>query len=132
LAAVKAAAKATQRRGSAATRRRVGDFARRSPRAGHARRHLQHARPEPRDDGAARLDRRVGRRQADAVDLEPDDRLEQGDLAKTLGIPKEKVRLISPFIGGGFGGKLFPRRRDAGSAGCARGGRPVKVALRGR
>ncbi|MFN3671675.1 MAG: molybdopterin cofactor-binding domain-containing protein, partial [Bosea sp. (in: a-proteobacteria)] len=25
-----------------------------------------------------------------------------GDLAKTLGIPKENVRLVSPFIGGGF------------------------------
>ena len=33
-----------------------------------------------------------------------------GDLAKTLGIPKENVRLISPFIGGGFGGKLFAAR----------------------
>ncbi|RYF39379.1 MAG: xanthine dehydrogenase family protein molybdopterin-binding subunit, partial [Comamonadaceae bacterium] len=32
-----------------------------------------------------------------------------GDLAKTLGIPKENVRLVSPFIGGGFGGKLFVR-----------------------
>jgi xanthine dehydrogenase YagR molybdenum-binding subunit len=32
-----------------------------------------------------------------------------GDLAKTLGMPQEKVRLISPFIGGGFGGKLFLR-----------------------
>jgi xanthine dehydrogenase YagR molybdenum-binding subunit len=32
-----------------------------------------------------------------------------GDLAKTLGMPREKVRLISPFIGGGFGGKLFLR-----------------------
>src|SRR6185369_15648886 len=27
------------------------------------------------------------------------------DLAKALGIPKENVRLISPYIGGGFGGK---------------------------
>ena len=27
------------------------------------------------------------------------------DLAKTLGIPKENVRLVSPYIGGGFGGK---------------------------
>ncbi|MFS2047839.1 glycoside hydrolase family 3 N-terminal domain-containing protein, partial [Variovorax sp. CT11-76] len=32
-----------------------------------------------------------------------------GDVAKTLGIPKENVRLVSPFIGGGFGGKLFVR-----------------------
>src|SRR5258708_31661326 len=30
-----------------------------------------------------------------------------GDVAKTLGIPKEKVRLISPFIGGGGGSKRF-------------------------
>ncbi|HEX3860799.1 MAG TPA: molybdopterin cofactor-binding domain-containing protein, partial [Stellaceae bacterium] len=28
-----------------------------------------------------------------------------GDVAKTLGLPKEAVRLVSPFIGGGFGGK---------------------------
>ena len=32
-----------------------------------------------------------------------------GDLAKTLGIPKENVRVVSPYIGGGFGGKLFLR-----------------------
>jgi xanthine dehydrogenase YagR molybdenum-binding subunit len=31
------------------------------------------------------------------------------DMAKTLGIPKENVRLVSPYIGGGFGGKLFLR-----------------------
>ena len=52
------------------------------------------------------------------------------DLAKTLGIPKEKVRLISPFIGGGFGGKLF-LRADAllAALGARAAGRPVKVAL---
>ncbi|KAG1487669.1 hypothetical protein G6F52_014140 [Rhizopus delemar] len=33
----------------------------------------------------------------------------RGDGAKTLGVPKDKVRLISPYIGGGFGGKLFVR-----------------------
>ncbi|WP_043691581.1 aldehyde oxidoreductase molybdenum-binding subunit PaoC [Luteibacter sp. 9133] len=33
----------------------------------------------------------------------------KGDVALTLGIPKENVRLISPYIGGGFGGKLFVR-----------------------
>ena len=53
-----------------------------------------------------------------------------GDLAKTLGIPKENVRLISPFIGGGFGGKLF-LRADAllAALGARAAGRPVKVAL---
>ncbi|MBR0647083.1 aldehyde oxidoreductase molybdenum-binding subunit PaoC [Plastoroseomonas hellenica] len=53
-----------------------------------------------------------------------------GELAKTLGIAKEKVRLMSPFIGGGFGGKLF-LRADAllAALGARAAGRPVKVAL---
>jgi xanthine dehydrogenase YagR molybdenum-binding subunit len=53
-----------------------------------------------------------------------------GDLAKTLGIPRENVRLVSPFIGGGFGGKLF-LRADAilAALGARAAGRPVKVAL---
>lgn len=53
-----------------------------------------------------------------------------GDLAKTLGIPKENVRLISPYIGGGFGGKLFLRADVLLAALAARAvRRPVKVAL---
>jgi xanthine dehydrogenase YagR molybdenum-binding subunit len=53
-----------------------------------------------------------------------------GDLAKTLGIPKENVRLVSPFIGGGFGGKLFLRADVLLAALGARAvRRPVKVAL---
>lgn len=53
-----------------------------------------------------------------------------GDLAKTLGIPKDKVRVISPYVGGGFGGKLF-LRADAllAALGARAVGRPVKVAL---
>ena len=53
-----------------------------------------------------------------------------GDLAKTLGIPKANVRLISPFIGGGFGAKLFVRS-DAllAALGARAASRPVKVAL---
>ena len=52
------------------------------------------------------------------------------DVATTLGLPKEKVRLISPYIGGGFGGKLFIRA-DAilAALGARMAGRPVKVAL---
>ena len=46
--------------------------------AGEARRDLHDARPEPRDDGAARVDRGLGRRQAHAVDVQPDDRLGRG------------------------------------------------------
>ena len=52
------------------------------------------------------------------------------DLAKTLKIPKEAIRIFSPFIGGGFGGKLFTRA-DAvlASLGARATGRAVKVAL---
>ncbi len=52
------------------------------------------------------------------------------DLARTLGLPKEKVRIVSPFIGGGFGGKLFIRAEALLAALGARAAkRPVKVAL---
>lgn len=54
----------------------------------------------------------------------------RGDLAATLGVPKENVRLVSPFIGGGFGGKLFIRAEAVLAALGARAAkRPVKVAL---
>ncbi|NKL35821.1 molybdopterin-dependent oxidoreductase [Rhizobium leguminosarum bv. viciae] len=54
----------------------------------------------------------------------------RSDLATTLDIDKEKIHLMSPFIGGGFGGKLF-LRADAVLAvvGARAIGRPVKVAL---
>jgi xanthine dehydrogenase YagR molybdenum-binding subunit len=52
------------------------------------------------------------------------------DIAKTLNVPKEKVRLDSPFVGGGFGGKLFSRADSLLAAlGARAAGRPVKVAL---
>ncbi|MEG2631786.1 MAG: xanthine dehydrogenase family protein molybdopterin-binding subunit, partial [Comamonas sp.] len=52
------------------------------------------------------------------------------DVARTLGIPKANVRLVSPFIGGGFGGKLWVRA-DAllAALGARAARRPVKVAL---
>jgi xanthine dehydrogenase YagR molybdenum-binding subunit len=54
----------------------------------------------------------------------------KAEMAKILGIPAENVRLDSPFIGGGFGGKLFPRA-DAllAALGARAARRPVKVAL---
>lgn len=53
-----------------------------------------------------------------------------GDLATTLGIPKDKIRLDSPYVGGGFGGKLFLRSDTVLAALGARAtGRPVKVTL---
>lgn len=52
------------------------------------------------------------------------------DMAKTLLIPAENIRLLSPYIGGGFGGKLF-LRADAllAALGARAAERPVKVAL---
>ncbi|MDK1262021.1 aldehyde oxidoreductase molybdenum-binding subunit PaoC [Cronobacter sakazakii] len=54
----------------------------------------------------------------------------RGDLAKTLGIPVENIRVRSPFIGGGFGSKLF-LRSDAvlATLGARATQRPVKVML---
>ena len=52
------------------------------------------------------------------------------DLATTLAIPKENVRLVSPFVGGGFGSKLFLRADAVLAALGARAvHRPVKVTL---
>ena len=54
----------------------------------------------------------------------------KAEMAKILGMRAENVRLNSPFIGGGFGGKLFPRA-DAllAALGARAAKRPVKVAL---
>ncbi|WP_312453926.1 aldehyde oxidoreductase molybdenum-binding subunit PaoC [Pseudescherichia sp.] len=54
----------------------------------------------------------------------------RSDLALTLNIPKENIRVLSPYIGGGFGGKLFVRS-DAllAALGARAAKRPVKVML---
>ena len=54
----------------------------------------------------------------------------KGDVAKTLGLPEGNVHLISPFVGGGFGGKLF-LRADAvlAALGARAAERPVKITL---
>ena len=51
-------------------------------------------------------------------------------LASILGMPAEKIRVDSPYIGGGFGGKLFIRA-DAVMAALASKAvnRPVKIAM---
>ncbi|WP_312488198.1 aldehyde oxidoreductase molybdenum-binding subunit PaoC [Sphingomonas sp.] len=54
----------------------------------------------------------------------------RGDLAKTLGLAKDKIRFMSPYVGGGFGGKLFLRADAVMAALGARAvGQPVKVAM---
>ena len=52
------------------------------------------------------------------------------DVAKTLQMDQAKVRLVSPYIGGGFGGKLW-LRADAllAALGARAAKRPVKVAM---
>jgi xanthine dehydrogenase YagR molybdenum-binding subunit len=52
------------------------------------------------------------------------------DLAKTLGIEADRIRMVSPYIGGGFGGKGTILSDAVLAALAARNvGRPVKVAL---
>ena len=54
----------------------------------------------------------------------------KGDLAKTLSMDPANVRVDSPYIGGGFGGKLFVRADIALAAlGAKAAGRPVKVTM---
>lgn len=54
----------------------------------------------------------------------------KGSLAKALSLKPENIRVDSPYIGGGFGGKLF-LRADAvlAALGAKACGRPVKVAM---
>ena len=52
------------------------------------------------------------------------------DLAKTLGLQPDQVHVVSPYIGGGFGGKLFLRADAVLAALASRAcGTPVKLAL---
>jgi xanthine dehydrogenase YagR molybdenum-binding subunit len=53
----------------------------------------------------------------------------RASVAATLRIPKEKVRIVTPYVGGGFGGKLGVRADALLAAFAAKAvGRPVKVA----
>lgn len=51
-------------------------------------------------------------------------------LAQMFGLPKENVRVISKFLGSGFGGKLYPWTHVPLAAAAARqSGKPVKLVL---
>ena len=51
-------------------------------------------------------------------------------LAQMLGVPNENVRVITKFLGSGFGGKLWPWTQSALAAAAARElGRPVKLVV---
>jgi xanthine dehydrogenase YagR molybdenum-binding subunit len=54
----------------------------------------------------------------------------RGVLAQMFGLPKENVRVITRFVGSGFGGKLFPWTHCALAAAAARQlGKPVKLVV---
>jgi len=54
-------------------------------------------------------------------------------MAQILGLPVENVRVVTRFLGSGFGGKLFPWPHTAMAAVAARQlGRPVKLSLNRR
>lgn len=54
----------------------------------------------------------------------------KSQLAAAFGLPMNKVRVISPYVGGGFGAKALPHPHLALTAMAAKiSGRPVKLAL---
>jgi isoquinoline 1-oxidoreductase len=52
----------------------------------------------------------------------------QNEIARTLGFPPEKVRVITPFVGGGFGGKSRNQQAVEAAVLAKLTGRPVQVA----
>jgi xanthine dehydrogenase YagR molybdenum-binding subunit len=50
-------------------------------------------------------------------------------LAKAVGIDADKVRIVSPYVGGGFGGKLLGPEAVAAAIAAQQIGRPVKIAM---
>src|SRR5258705_3305622 len=51
-------------------------------------------------------------------------------LAQMMGVPPENVRVVSKFLGSGFGGKLWPWTQSALAAAAARQlGKPVKIVV---
>jgi len=50
-------------------------------------------------------------------------------LANSLGVPIEKIRVLSPYIGGGFGGKIGGPETLLAAIAAQQTGRPVKVQL---
>ena len=54
----------------------------------------------------------------------------QGVLAQMFGLPRERVRVITKFLGSGFGGKLWPWTHCPLAAAAARQlGKPVKLVM---
>ncbi len=52
----------------------------------------------------------------------------QSEVAGALGLPEEKVRVIPPYVGGGFGGKSYNQQAVEAARLAKMTGRPVQVA----
>jgi isoquinoline 1-oxidoreductase len=52
------------------------------------------------------------------------------EIARALALPPQKVRVVTPFVGGGFGGKTFNVQAAAAARLARLTGRPVQVAWR--
>ncbi|RZM12864.1 MAG: xanthine dehydrogenase family protein molybdopterin-binding subunit, partial [Sphingomonas sp.] len=53
----------------------------------------------------------------------------KGILAQSVGIEADKVRILSPYIGGGFGGKMLGPEAVLAAIAAQKVGRPVKIAM---
>jgi isoquinoline 1-oxidoreductase len=51
----------------------------------------------------------------------------RGEIAQAIGFPAEKVRVITPFVGGGFGGKTFNLQATEAARLAKATGKPVQV-----
>ena len=52
-----------------------------------------------------------------------------GSLAQVFGLEPEQVRVLSPFVGGGFGGKGLWSHQILAAAAAKLAGRPVRLVL---
>jgi xanthine dehydrogenase YagR molybdenum-binding subunit len=55
--------------------------------------------------------------------------LTRSSLAHVFGLPEEKVRVLSPFVGGGFGNKALWNHHVLAAAAARQLGKPVRLAL---
>ena len=51
-------------------------------------------------------------------------------MASVFGVPLDRVRIIVPFLGGGFGSKSYTRMEPVTIAVARKAGRPVRIVNR--
>ena len=94
------------------------------------RRDLLDAAPEPQRHRAARRDRRLGRRASSSCTTPRRwSARTAGSLAQVFGLKADQVRVLSPFVGGGFGGKGLWSHQILAAAAAKLAGRPVRLVL---